>query len=232
MDTSRLQERVEGIRHRVHAAAERGGRSSADVRLVAVTKGHPVSVARMAAEAGLLELGENRVEELAEKVPALMGEPVRWHMIGRLQRRKAPRVRELAHMLHSLDSVALAERLERTAPEGAEPLPVLVQVNTAGEEEKTGFEPEEFLGEVETLLTFGSLKVEGLMTMAPFTDDERVLRDAFRSLRELHEEARTRFPNYTGVELSMGMSNDFELAVEEGSTMVRLGTVLFGEREG
>ncbi len=232
MDTSRLRERVEEVRRRIREAAERGRWSSAEVRLVAVTKGHSVATCRVAVEAGLTDLGENRVEELEAKVSALGEWGGRWHMIGRLQRRKAPRARELAHLVHSVDSVALAERLERTAPEGVEPLPILVQVNTAGEEAKAGFAPEAFLREFPEILAMETLDVRGLMTMAPLTGEEGILRGSFRRLRELHEEARARYDGYRGNELSMGMSNDYELAVEEGSTMVRLGTVLFGERGG
>ncbi len=232
MTTSQLEVALGQVRGRIAEAAERAGREPRSVRIVAVTKGRPISAARAALSLGLSDLGENRVEELEVKVPQIESADVRWHMIGRLQRRKAPEVRALAHSLHSLDSVKLAERLERTAPDGTAPMPVLVQVNTAGEEQKTGFEPGDFFQGMEAILAMESLRVEGLMTMAPFTQDENVLRAAFRRLRELNDEARSRFPGYSGVELSMGMSNDYQVAVEEGSTMVRLGTVLFGERDG
>jgi PLP dependent protein len=226
-----LAENLPRVRERIAQAADRGGRDPASVRLVAVTKGHPLEALQAALEAGIRDLGENRLGELEEKRAAL-GEdtPAIWHMIGHLQRRKAPGVRPMAHLLHSLDSLKLAQRLERTAPEGTAPLPVLLQVNTSGEEAKYGFSPEAYRDQVGEVLSLPSLKVEGLMTMAPFTEDEGVLRATFRGLRELHEETLSAHPEYQGAELSMGMSNDFELAVEEGSTLVRLGTVLLGER--
>jgi PLP dependent protein len=227
---SRLARNLPRVRERVAEAVEKGGRSPGDVRIIPVTKGHPLEAVRAALGAGLPAVGENRVEELERKARKMEGEEVEWHMIGHLQRRKAPLARELSRMLHSLDSVRLAERLERVAPEGADPFPVLIQVNTSGEEAKYGFSPQETLPALERILELESLRVEGFMTMAPLTDDQGVLRSTFRRLRELHEQARERVPEYQGTELSMGMSNDYELAVQEGSTMLRLGTVLFGER--
>lgn len=169
-------------------------------------------------------------------------------MIGHLQRRKAPRVRGVAHLVHSVDSLRLAERLDDAerlglaermdvgsgqAGQGGQnaalPLPILLQVNTAGEESKSGFAPGELAEALGAVLRLTTLRVEGLMTMAPLTNDEAVLRATFRGLRELRDEARGRLPTFAGTELSMGMSNDFEIAVEEGSTIVRLGTVLLGE---
>lgn len=215
-------------------AAARRDRTARSVRLVAVTKGHPLEAVLAARDAGLVDVGENRLGELELKRAALNGagegEGLRWHMVGHVQSRKAPRARELAGTLHSLDSLKLARRLERTAPEGGRPLDVLVQVNAAGEASKHGFSPGSFREAVPELVTLGSLRVVGLMTMAPLTDDRERIRGAFRRLRELHVEARETVPGYRGTELSMGMSNDYELAVEEGSTLVRLGTALFGER--
>ena len=178
-----------------------------------------------------LEVVADRLEELEEKQAAWDGERLpRWHMVGHLQSRKAPAVRGRVTLLHSLDSLKLAERLERTTEEGAPILPVLVQVNTSGEEAKYGFSPDGFREALPALLELRSIRVEGLMTMAPLTSEEEVLRRTFRQLRELHEEQRDRVSGYGGTQLSMGMSNDYEVAVEEGSTLVRLGTVLFGER--
>ncbi|MEX0935903.1 MAG: YggS family pyridoxal phosphate-dependent enzyme [Gemmatimonadota bacterium] len=230
MEREELDRRLGEVRERLARAAERGGRDATAVRVVAVTKGHPLEVVRTALAAGLRDLGENRLDELEGKAARVAGGGVRWHMIGHLQRRKAPGVRGLVHLLHSLDSSRLAERFERTAPEGAPSLPVLVQVNTSGEEAKGGFEPDAIERWMEALLSMKTLKLEGLMTMAPYTGDEGVLRATFARLRDLQEALRARFPEYRGRELSMGMSNDFEVAVEEGSTIVRLGTVLFGER--
>jgi pyridoxal phosphate enzyme (YggS family) len=151
-------------------------------------------------------------------------------MVGHVQRRRAPALHGLAHLVHSLDSMRLAERLESTRAAGTGRLAVLVQVNVSGEGTKGGFAAGECVGAIERLVGSAGLDVRGLMTMAPFTDDEAVLRRTFSALRELNEQARERLPGYRGRELSMGMTNDFELAVEEGSTIVRIGTALFGER--
>lgn len=181
-----------------------------------------------------MDLGENRLGELERKRALLNGageaEGLHWHMVGHVQSRKAPRARELTGTLHSLDSLKLARRLERTAPGGGEPLDVLVQVNTSGEASKHGFSPEGFREALPELVTLASLRVVGLMTMAPLTDDREHIRATFRRLRELQVGAVETAPGYRGTELSMGMSNDYELAVEEGSTLIRLGTALFGER--
>ncbi len=230
---AQLREGLARVRETIGAAAERSGRSADSVEIMAVTKGHPLEALQAALEVGVEDLGENRVSELERKRAALADDPrPRWHMVGHVQSRKAPRIRGTAQVLHSLDSLKLAERFERTAPEAGEPLPVFVQVNTSGEDAKYGFSPEEFRAQIRRILELPSLRVKGLMTMAPYTDDESVLRATFRGLRELQEEAHSTVEGYTGHELSMGMSNDFELAVEEGSTMVRLGTVLLGERPG
>lgn len=231
MYSRRLAEKLPRVRETIAEAAARSGRDPARVRLVAVTKGHPMEALAAAREHGLTDVGENRLEELERKRGAMNGdEAVRWHMVGHVQGRKAPRARELAGLLHSLDSLKLARRLERTGRGGGDPLPVLIQVNTSGETAKHGFSPDGFRESLPEILGLESLRVEGLMTMAPLTDDRELLRRTFRRLRELHMEAREAVSEYRGVELSMGMSNDYDLAVEEGSTLVRLGTALFGER--
>ena len=232
MFSERLAETLPAVRERISGAARRAGREADSVRIVAVTKGHPVEVVDASLGAGLQDLAENRVEALQDRVPRFEGRECRWHMVGHLQRRKAPEVRGLVTLLHSLDSLKLARRLERTAAEADPVLPVLVQVNTSGEETKGGFTPENAVEGVGELLEMGSLVPQGLMTMAPYTDEESVLRETFRRLRSLNERLARELDAYEGAELSMGMSNDFEIAIEEGSTMVRLGTVLFGERGG
>ena len=230
MYPERLKENLPRIRDEVERAARRSGRTGADVTLVAVTKSHPLAAVEAALEAGIRDIGENRVEELQVKVRALEGRPApRWHMIGHLQRRKAPRVIGICHLVHSVDTVRLAERLDRFVPAGVPPLPVLVQVNTSGEAAKSGVSPREAPEAVHRITELPGLVVRGLMTMAPFTDRESVLRDAFRGLRRLHEELR-KLEGYRGEHLSMGMTNDFGIAIEEGSTMVRIGTALLGQR--
>ncbi len=230
MYLERLRETLPRIRDQVEEAARRSERSGADVTLVAVTKTHPLAAVEAALEAGIEDIGENRIEELAAKVKALGDRPgPRWHMIGHLQRRKAPRVIGICDLLHSVDTVRLAERLDRFAPAGAPPLPVLVQVNTSGEAAKSGFSPDEAPEAVHRICELPGVTVRGLMTMAPFTEHESVLRSAFRTLRRLHEELQS-LEGYRGDHLSMGMTNDFRIAIEEGSTMIRIGTALLGPR--
>lgn len=224
----RLAGKLEEIRDQIARSAQKSGRAPEEVTLVAVTKGHPVTVVDAALALGLRDLGENRVEALEERMPLYSHCEVRWHMVGRLQRRKAPRLLGLCHLLHSVDSLRLAERLSRASEETGTSLPVLAQVNVAGEDAKTGWAPAEAADEILALTQMPGLEVRGLMTMAPHTEDESVLRESFQGLRLLHEDLQAH--GYPGTELSMGMSNDFEVAVEEGSTLVRLGTALFGER--
>lgn len=226
----RLKEALPAVRERVHEAALRSGRSPEEIRIVAVTKGHPQEAVDAAIDAGLGDLGENRLGELGEKAARVEARAVRWHMIGHLQRRMAPAVRSLASLVHSIDSLRLAERLESTAAPDEPRLLMLAQVNVSGESSKSGFAPGELFEALERIMQFDTLSVEGLMTMAPLTSEREDLRRTFRGLRALREEAIERVPGYRGRELSMGMSNDFELAVEEGSTIVRLGSVLFGEQ--
>ena len=226
----RLAEALPRVREAIEQAAGSAGRDPASVRLVAVTKGHPVEAAEAALAAGLQDLGENRVEELEGKV-ARLGRRARWHLIGHLQSRKAARALQAAELIHSVDSLKLAERLSRAADElGLERVPVLLQVNVSGEETKGGFSKADALEGLAQAAEVPRLRVEGLMTMAPLTDDERVLRATFGDLRELLDRLRRVRPE-VGAELSMGMTNDLHIAVAEGSTMVRIGTALFGERE-
>jgi len=230
MDTERLSQRVEEVRARIERARERGG-GRHPVTLVAVTKTHPASAVRAAIEAGVGDVGENRVPELEEKVAEVGRGSVRWHLIGHLQRNKVRRALPLFDLLHSLDSLRLAEVVSEEAVRAGTTARVLVQVNSAGEESKGGFAPAEAVDAVGRVCELPGLRVEGLMTMAPFTDDEAVLRSAFRTTRRLWEEAARQVPAFRALHLSMGMSNDYEIAVEEGSTLVRVGTVLFGERD-
>jgi PLP dependent protein len=228
---TRLERTLPVVRGRVGEAAVASGREASSVRIVAVTKSHPIDAVDAALGAGLLDLGENRVEELEAKVAAQGRSGARWHMIGHVQGRKARRVAELADLIHSVDSVRLAERLSRVAVEDDREVAVLAQVNTSGELSKSGFEPERALDEIHRVAELPGLRVDGLMTMAPFVEDEGVLHSAFQRLRELGEQLG-RVSTRVGAELSMGMTNDFEIAIREGSTMVRIGTALFGDRTG
>jgi pyridoxal phosphate enzyme (YggS family) len=226
---ARLAQSLPVVQARIAAAAEAAGRAEADVRLVAVSKAHPVSALEAALEAGLQDLGENRVEELEHKIGVLGRGAATWHMIGHVQGRKAGTAAALADLVHSVDSIKLAERLARFGDERARVVRVLAQVNVSGEEQKSGFRLDAAVEEIHRLSELQGLKVDGLMTMAPFVDDEVVLGRTFQRLRETLEKLRA-LTDEVGRELSMGMTNDLDIAIREGSTMVRIGTALFGER--
>lgn len=228
MDVDELKARVDEVRARMDAARQRAGRSDA-VTLVAVTKTHPADVVRAAIDAGVADVGENRVQEMDDKVAEIGRGAVRWHLIGHLQRNKAARAVALADLVHSLDSVRLAEALSAEAVKAGVEVAALVQVNTSGEASKFGLAADEAIDTIGRMAALPGLRLRGMMTMAPFTDDETVIRRTFAGARRLCEDAARQVPGF-GRELSMGMSNDFEAAVEEGSTLVRVGSTLFGER--
>jgi PLP dependent protein len=228
---ARLERTLPELRERVRRAAEAAGRDAASVLVVAVTKSHPLDAVDAALAAGLRDLGENRVEELEEKRAARPHAPATWHLIGHVQSRKARRAAELADLVHSVDSTRLAEKLARAGEDEGREVAVLAQVNTSGEESKSGFELEEAVEVIHRIAELPGLRVRGLMTMAPFVDDEHVLRAAFARLRETRERLR-HVTDRVGDELSMGMTNDLDVAIREGSTMIRVGTALFGDRPG
>lgn len=229
-----LDDRVARVRETIAEACRKVDRDPDAVRIVAVTKGHPAAVLRRALEAGLEDIGENRVQEALAKFgearEAIERHRPRLHLIGHLQRNKVRDVLALFDWVQSVDSTRLARSLCDRAgnrPDPARSLCVLVQVNAARETRKHGFDPDEAVDRALEIAALPDLEVRGLMTMAPWTDDEAVLRRTFRTARRLFE--RIREQGAEGFDtLSMGMSNDFALAVEEGATMVRVGTVLFG----
>lgn len=230
----RLAETLPAVRERIGEALSAAGRDAGGVRLVAVTKAHPFEAVEAALAAGLTDLGENRVGELERKVAHFGPDEITWHMIGHVQSRKARRAAESAAMVHSVDSLKLARKLSRAVEEGAtdrDALEVLVQLNTSGEEAKYGFGPEEGYEATLEMTELPGLSVRGLMTMAPFVDDEGILGSTFEGLRRVSERLRDASER-VGPELSMGMTNDLEIAIREGSTMVRIGTALFGPRPG
>ncbi len=216
------------VRARIAAAAARAGRSAAEVTIVAVTKGHPLERAREAVAAGLLDLGENRVQEALAKREAWPEGPARWHLIGHLQRNKAKLAAGRFVLIHSLDSVRLSDALETAAAAAGVVQDVLVEVNVAREPQKSGAAPDEAAELVRHALGLPHLRVRGLMAMAPYGAPLDVQHRVFGGLRQLRDGLATSSPDLAV--LSMGMSGDFEAAVEEGATMVRLGTILFGER--
>lgn len=227
-----VEARLARVGERIEAAAARAGRRPDEVEILPVTKGHSVRAIETVAALGLGRIGENRVPEAEAKRSTLGPVPgVAWHLIGRLQRNKARRALRLFDVIESVDSVKLARTLSRiVVEEGLESTEVLVQVNASGEASKAGLPAEGALDSVREICALPGLRVRGLMTMAPFTDDEAVLRSAFRRVAGLLERCRAGVPGFGGEVLSMGMSNDFEIAVEEGSTRLRLGTVLLGGR--
>ena len=231
-----MQKRLEAINQRIAAACHRAGRDFFDVTLVAVSKTVAPDRIRQAIEAGVRTLGENRIQEAASKIPVLedVVKPnnVEWHLIGHLQSNKARRAVELFSTIQSVDSYKLAARLDAIAGEFGKRLPIFVEVNLGGEDAKAGIETGEVLPLCEQVSKLANLELRGLMAVPPFLDDAEQVRPFFRQLRRLRDEARqTGIVGEQFADLSMGMSNDFEVAIEEGATLVRVGTALFGARE-
>jgi len=232
------------IRERMAEAALRVGRDPAEITLVAVTKTHPAEVVITAYRAGVRHFGENRIEEGMAKIPAvhaaISGARPTWHMVGHVQSRKAQAAVTHFDYVHSVDRLKIARRLSRFAQGAGRVLPVLLECNVSGEETKFGFDlqgweqdgarREAFFAAVEELLALPGFSVRGLMTMAPLVTDPETVRPVFVSLRALLDALRERFPTHDWCHLSMGMTDDFEVAIEEGATMVRIGRAIFGKR--
>ncbi len=228
MDDSELRsvltERIASVRARIADACRRAGRDASSVTLVAVTKTVSPNIAAIVAELGVNDLGENRPQELWKKAEATPS--ARWHLIGHLQRNKIDRTIPLVELTHSVDSDRVLESLDAFGRKRGRPVPLLLEVNCSGEESKGGFARDEIPTIGDKVVSLAGVTVRGLMTMAAYADDPQAARPAFSALRELRDSLRTR----TGLalaELSMGMSNDFEVGVEEGATFVRIGTTLF-----
>lgn len=227
-----LSERLKNVRRKIVTAAQRSGRGAEAITLIAISKTHPIETLRMALEIGITDLGENRVQEAEEKIVTLGRKAARWHLVGHLQSNKVRRAVTLFDYLHSLDSVELGRRLERLCvEEGREEFPVLVQIKLGGEESKTGIDPRELPDLLEEIKSCKRLRLIGLMTLPPYFENPDCARPFFKTLRELRDELKLKghFGDLPG-ELSMGMSHDFEIAIEEGATMLRVGTAIFGER--
>ncbi len=226
-----IKENVAGVRERIASACRRYGRRPEDVKLLAISKTFPPECIRAAYEAGLRDFGENRVQEAQAKRPVLSDLSITWHLVGHLQTNKARAARELFQWVHSVDSLRLAQKLDQAASPGAGRLPVLLEVNLGGEESKAGVGETEITLLGEQVSRLAMLELRGLMVIPPFFDDSERARPYFRRLRELAREIDGRnIPNVSMRELSMGMSHDFEVAIEEGSTVVRVGTAIFGAR--
>ncbi len=225
---SQLAENLQQVRLRMAQACARAGRSPAAVQLLAVTKTVPVERIREALEAGLSLWGENYLQEAQPKIAALPQGT--WHFIGHLQRNKAKTALDLFTMIETLDSRPLGAELNRLALQAGKTLEVLIQINEAGEASKSGLMPEEALGLLEESASWPALRLRGLMTLPPYDPDPELSRPWFRSLARRRREWQDRFPHLALDHLSMGMSHDFEVAIEEGATLIRVGTALFGER--
>jgi hypothetical protein len=223
-----LADNLEKVQQRIRAACDRADREANSVTLLAVTKSHPPEMVSAAAKLGLTFFGENKVQEAKAKIPQCPGK-LRWHFIGHLQSNKCRDAVELFKMIQSVDSLPLAQEINKRAEQAARTMPVLIEVNVAGEASKFGYRPEQLLAELKELNALPRIEIHGLMTVPPWSAEAEKARPHFRRLRELKERAEAvlgaPLPH-----LSMGMSGDFEIAIEEGATMVRIGTALFGPR--
>jgi pyridoxal phosphate enzyme (YggS family) len=225
-----LAANIAHVRSTIAHAARRAGRDPAEITLVAVSKTRPVELVEMAYNLKVTDFGENRVQEALPKIATFHPQGVRWHMIGHLQSNKAGKVVGAFDSVQSVDSLALAQTLQRQAAKRAIRLPVLLEVNVAGEESKSGVQPDEVLSLARQIAELPALEVQGLMTVAPLVDDPEKVRPVFRSLRELRDLLRGELPECSWQHLSMGMTDDYSIAIEEGATIVRVGRAIFGER--
>ena len=225
-----VRERIEQVRRRIAEAAGRSGRDPNDVQLVAVTKSVAVSQIREALDAGLTVFGENRVQEAKGKVALLSSPSIQWHLVGTLQTNKSKLAVELFDLIHSLDSVKLAASMDRHGAALRKQVRALIEVNLEGESDKSGLHESELLPLLQACRAYAHLTIEGLMAIPPFHRNPQDVRPYFRRLRLLRDRAADTHPDFRLRHLSMGMSNDFEVAIDEGATLVRIGTAIFGNR--
>ena len=226
-----LKENLEVVEKRVAAACERAGRKREDVTLIAVSKTKPVEMLREIMDCGVVDFGENKVQEMCSKIEAIP-EPLHWHLIGHLQRNKVKYIVDKAYMIHSVDSVRLAEEIQKEAVKHGVTCPVLIEINIGGEETKDGIPKEEALPLIREIAKLSNVQVKGLMTIAPPVENPEDARGYFRDMKALFEAVKAEnIPGVEMKELSMGMTGDFEVAIEEGATLVRVGTAIFGARQ-
>jgi pyridoxal phosphate enzyme (YggS family) len=225
-----IAENLAQVRARITQAAERVGRDPAEITLVAVSKTKPVEFVEMAYNCGVTDFGENRVQEALAKIAHWHPQNLRWHLIGHLQSNKAGKVVGPFALVHSVDSLHLAQTLSRHAQEQNAEISILLQVNVAGEASKEGMPPAETPELARQIVALPALRVEGLMTIAPLVNDPEEVRPVFRELRHLRDRLRTEVPASTWTQLSMGMTDDYAVAIEEGATLVRVGRAIFGQR--
>lgn len=225
-----VRENLEEVKNRILAACKRAGRNPQEVTLVAVSKTKPADMITEAYAAGIRDFGENKVQELCEKHQALP-EDIRWHMIGHLQRNKVKQVIDKAVLIHSVDSLRLAEQIEEEAARRNLIADILLEVNVAEEESKFGFKPEETEKAVLEIAKFPHVEIKGLMTIAPFVENSEENRPVFKKLKKFYVDMQSKnIDNVNMNMLSMGMTGDYEIAIEEGATLVRVGTGIFGTR--
>ncbi len=226
-----IRENLSAVEEKIANACRKAGRNRGEVTLVAVSKTKPLSDLREAYEAGAKDFGENKVQELTDKIPELPSD-IRWHMIGHLQRNKVKYIVGKVSMIHSVDSFRLAEEISREAVRKDTTVEILIEVNVAGEESKYGVSPEDAPELVEKIASLPAIKIQGLMTIAPFTENPEENRPFFRKLKQLCVDIeRKNIDNVNMSVLSMGMTGDYSVAIEEGATCVRVGTGIFGERQ-
>ena len=225
-----LKDRLEEVEERIQEACRRAGRDRSEVTLIAVSKTKPAEVLKEAYDLGILVFGENKVQELTEKYEVLPKD-IRWHMIGHLQTNKVKYIADKVELIHSVDSLKLAETIEKEAAKRNRTIDILVEVNVAEEESKFGLKVEEVIPFIEKVAGFSHINVRGLMTIAPFVENPEKNRSVFADLRKLSVDITEKNIDNVNVSiLSMGMTNDYEVAIEEGATMVRVGTGIFGAR--
>lgn len=225
-----IRTNIEAVEERICSACKRAGRDRSEVRLICVTKTKPVEMLQEAYEAGQRDFGENKVQEICRKKPDLPSD-IRWHMIGHLQRNKVRYLMDKAVMIHSVDSAALAQTISREAVRAGRVMDILLEVNAAGEESKFGLGYEDVLPLIREIAPLPGIRICGLMTVPPYTDDPETSRPFFKKLRELAVDiASQSIDNVSMHILSMGMTGDFEVAIEEGATHIRVGTAIFGKR--
>ena len=226
-----IKDNMQEVQSRIDTACEKSGRNSKEVTLIAVSKTKPVEMLREAYEAGARDFGENKVQELMDKIPQMPSD-IRWHMIGHLQRNKVKYIVDKVYLIHSVDSVRLAEEISKEAVKKNIEVNILVEVNVALEESKFGTTLEEALCLVEQIAKLPGIRIQGLMTIAPFVENEEENREYFRKLKQLSVDIMHKnIDNVSMNVLSMGMTGDYGVAVEEGATYVRVGTGIFGERD-
>lgn len=226
-------DRLRVVQNRIANAAARAHRNPNEITLVAVSKTQSVDTILAAYAAGVRHFGENRVEEAAEKIPLVNARAsgITWHLIGHLQSRKAKDAASLFDFVHSIDSVSLAQKLDARAAAIGKTIPILLEVNVSGEKSKYGFAPQDLFAAVEQIIQLKNLDAQGLMTIAPIVENAEQARPHFCALRELRDQLRQRFPARAWQHLSMGMTDDYEAAIAEGATIVRIGRAIFGERK-